>query len=38
MNEEKPEMRLRQTEHIRGNLWQRYSVKVNQVIVVTVKL
>jgi hypothetical protein len=31
-NEEKLGLRLRQTEHIRGHLWQRYSVKVNQVM------
>ena len=28
---------LRQTEHIRRHLWLRYSVKINQVIVATVK-
>ena len=29
---------LRQTEHIRGPLWHRYSVTVNYVMMVTVKL
>ena len=29
---------LRQTEHIRGHLWHRYSITVNQVKVATVKL
>jgi len=38
MNEEKPGLRLRQTEHIRGHFRQRYSVTVNQVLVATVKL
>ena len=28
---------LRQTEHIRGHLWHRYSVTVNQVMVAFVK-
>jgi hypothetical protein len=38
MNEERNEKCLRQVEHIRGNLWHRYSIAVNQVMVVTVKL
>jgi hypothetical protein len=29
---------LRQVEHIRGHLWHRYSISVNQVVVATVKL
>jgi hypothetical protein len=29
---------LRQVEHIRGHLWHRYSIAVNQVVVITVKL
>ena len=28
---------LRQVEHIRGHLWHRYSIAVNQVVVATVK-
>jgi hypothetical protein len=28
---------LRQSEHIRGHLWHRYSVEVNQVIVATIQ-
>ena len=28
MNEEKPGLRLRQTEHIRGHLWQQYSTVI----------
>ena len=29
---------LRQTEHIRGHLWHRYSVTVNHVMATTIKL
>jgi hypothetical protein len=29
---------LQQVEHIRGQLWHRYSITVNQVMVLTVKL
>lgn len=29
---------IRQTEHIRGNLWNRYSVTVDQFMMATVKL
>ena len=29
---------LQQVEHNRGNLWYRYSIAVNQVMVATVKL
>ena len=36
MNEERTGLELRQTEHICGHLWHRYSVTVNQVMVVTV--
>ena len=32
MNEERTELWLRQTEHIRGNLWHTYSVTVNHVM------
>ena len=35
MNEERTRKCLRQVEHIRGHLWHRYSITVNQVIVVT---
>jgi len=38
MNEEKPGLRLRQTQHICGHLWQWYCVLVNKVMVVTIKL
>ena len=38
MNEERTVLWLRQTENIRGHLRQRYSVTVNQVMVMTVKL
>jgi hypothetical protein len=37
MNEERTEQCLRQVEHIRGHLWHRHSVAVNQVMVETVK-
>jgi hypothetical protein len=30
MNEERTGLWIRQTEHIRGNLWHRYSVMLNQ--------
>jgi hypothetical protein len=35
MNEERTGEWLRQTEHIRGHLWHRYSIAVNQVMVAT---
>jgi len=38
MNEERTGLWLRQTEYIRGHLWHRYSVTVNQVMVAKVKL
>jgi hypothetical protein len=38
MNEESNRKCLRQVEHIRGHLWHRYSITVNQVVVATVKL
>jgi hypothetical protein len=38
MNEERTRLWLRQIEHIRGYLWDRYSLTENQVMVVTVKL
>ena len=38
MNEEKTGLLLRQTEPISGHLSNRNSVKVNQVMVATVKL
>jgi len=38
MNEERTGKCLRQMEHIRGHLWQRYSITVNQVMVATLKL
>ena len=38
MNEERTGKSLRQVEHIRGHLWHRYSITVNQVMVATVKL
>jgi hypothetical protein len=38
MNEERTGKCLRQVEHIRGHLWHRYSITVNQVMVATVKL
>ena len=34
MNEETTKKCLRQVEHIRGHLWHRYSITVNQVIMV----
>jgi len=37
MNEERTRKGLRQVEHIRGHLWHRYSITINQVMVVTVK-
>ena len=37
MNEERTGMCL-QVEHIRGHLWLRYSITVNQVMVAIVKL
>jgi hypothetical protein len=36
MNEERTGKCLRQVEHNRGHLWHRYSIAVNQVMVVTV--
>ena len=38
MNKERTGTCLRQVEHIRGHLWHRYSITVNQVVVATVKL
>jgi len=38
MNEERTEKYLRQVEHIRGHLWNRYSITVKQVVVATVTL
>jgi hypothetical protein len=38
MNEERIGKCLRQMEHIRGHLWHRYSIAVNQVMVATVKV
>jgi hypothetical protein len=38
MNEERTGLWLPQMEHIRGHLWHRYSLTVNQVMVATVKL
>jgi hypothetical protein len=38
MNEERTGKCLRQVEHIRGNLWHRYLIAVNQVMMATVKL
>jgi hypothetical protein len=38
MNEERIMLWLRQAEHIRDNLWHRYSVMANKVMVATVKL
>jgi hypothetical protein len=35
-NEERTGKCLRQVEHIRGHLWNRYSITVNQVMVATV--
>jgi hypothetical protein len=37
VNEERTGKCLRQVEHIRGHLWHRYSITVNQVMVGTVK-
>jgi hypothetical protein len=37
-DEERTELWLRQTEHIRGHLWHIYSITVIQVMAVTVKL
>jgi hypothetical protein len=37
MNDERAKKCLRQVEHIRGHLWHRYSVTVNQVMMATVK-
>ena len=37
MNEERTGKYLRQVEHIRGHLWHRYSITVNQVIVTILK-
>jgi hypothetical protein len=38
MNEERTGKFLRQVEHIRGHLWHRYSIAVNQIMEATVKL
>ena len=38
MNEERTGKCLWQVEHIRGHLWHRYPITVNQVMVATVKL
>ena len=38
MNEERIRKYLRQVEHIRGHLWHRYSITLNQVIMATTKL
>ena len=38
MNDEWIGKCLRQMEYIRGHLWHRYSIAVNQVMVATVKL
>jgi hypothetical protein len=38
MNEESIEKCWRQVEHIRGHLWHKYYITVNQVMVATVKL
>ena len=38
MNEEMTGKCLQQVEHIRGLVWHRYSITVNQVMVATVKL
>jgi hypothetical protein len=38
MNDERTGKRLRQVEHIRGQMWHRYSITVNQVVVATAKL
>jgi len=37
VNEERIGKSLRQVEHIRGYLWYRYSITVNQIMVATVK-
>ena len=37
INEKMTGMRLRQMEHIRGHLWHKYSIMVNQVMVATAK-
>jgi len=34
MNEERNGKCLQQVEHIRGNLWHRYYITVNQIMVV----
>jgi hypothetical protein len=38
MNQEKSMKCLQQVEHIRGHLWHRYYITVNQVMVAIVKL
>jgi hypothetical protein len=38
VNEERTGKCLRQVEHIRGHLWHRYSITVNQVMVATVQV
>ena len=38
MNDERTRKYLQQVEHIRGHLWHRYSIMVNQVMVAIVKL
>jgi hypothetical protein len=38
LNEERNRKYLRQVEYIRGHLWHRYSITVNQVMVASVKL
>ena len=37
MNEERTGKCIRQVEHIRGHLWHRYSITVNQVMVANLK-
>ena len=36
MNEERTWKCLRQVEHIRGHLWHRYFIRVNQVMLISV--
>jgi len=38
MNEKRTGKHLRQVEHIRGHLWHKYYIAVNQVMVATITL
>ena len=37
MNEERIGKYLRQVQHLRGHLWHRYSISINQVVLLTLR-